>query len=49
MMDEEIRLEYPLESLEEYRGASLDKLFMGTVREKRFPSLKRFSDGHSRM
>lgn len=33
-VDEEIRLEYPLESLEEYRGASLDKLFMGTVRKK---------------
>lgn len=33
-VDEEIRLEYSLESLEEFRGTSLDKLFMSTVREK---------------
>ena len=33
-VDEEIRLEYPLESLEEFKGASLDKLFMSTVRKK---------------
>ena len=33
-VDEEIRLEYPLESLEEYKGTSLDKLFMSTVRKK---------------
>jgi hypothetical protein len=33
-VDEEIHLEYPLESLEEYKGTSLDKLFMSTVRKK---------------
>lgn len=33
-VDEEIRLEYPIESLEEFKEASLDKLFMSTVRKK---------------
>ena len=47
-VDEEIRLEYPLESLEEYRvlpSISCSWALFG----KRFLSLKRFSDGRSRM